>query len=162
MGDKGDNRDRIGQSLSHVYGKNKWWAAHISTYSEMREILAKQGLEQHHLVPEAFIRKGPPHTRTLARRVPAITLTSGEHQETLHGRDRKDRDTLNGCLEQNGLSLNRDSFTHGEVLGAIDLCAKFYGDRQLDHLAAACVEFKSVFKSLHNAMLGESDTKTEP
>ena len=130
----GSTSGDLGPPENFIYGKGKWWEAHIQSYACLKASLKGEGLHQHHLIPKSLLLKGPVRTRGLIDYVPSVTLDESEHLSTVH-------DALNSHLASKGVWQR--PLTSSELEAAIRFTKEFYKQRGLAHFAEAIEQFLS-------------------
>jgi len=90
-------------------------------------------MEQHHLVPKTLLLHGPLTLRRLVDEGPAITLTTQEHQQTLHSTD------LNPYLKARGVDLcDVKSLSRSQLLRVVALVEEYYKSAGAPALCGSC------------------------
>lgn len=142
--------------MTEEYGKGKWWATLIQSYSVMKAALKGTSTEQNHLVHQAFFKNGPPEWRHLVGEVPCLTLTFQEHRgKNTSYHNLKDGGTvgqgkgafvgcgMDGYLVSRGIRVRDRHFSKQDILDAIDASADYWKMIGMDHCAEAVEEFRT-------------------
>jgi hypothetical protein len=149
------NRDTV-PSTQFEYGKGKWWNSTITTFGAAQLMKLGGGIERNHLIPKAFLEKGPPETKDLGKYVPVLPLSHQEHtgatysfhymkdgQQVGTGKSAFRGCGLNDFLLAQRINIRAESYSSKEVSAAINACETYHRMIGLDHAAKAIRQFKT-------------------
>ena len=126
----------------------------VVSYGAAKLMRFSTGIERNHIVPKAFLEKGPPETRHLGDYVPVLPLSFQEHRGrgySFHNMKDGQRVAsregsfegcgLNAFLHSRRLDIKAKSYSAAEVSDAISACEDYYRMIGLDHCAKAAHKF---------------------
>jgi hypothetical protein len=124
-------------AVDFEYGEGSWYGSVITTHGRAKIMRLDEGIERNHLVPKAFLLKGPKETKHLGDYVPVLPISFNEHrgkqfsfhmmrdgQKVPDGKRQFKGCGLNAYLRSKSIDIDATSFTANEVAAAIDALAR--------------------------------------